>query len=210
MKTIIAKIKKWLKNKKIEKILAFIIEHKDEINARIDDLIKRCKVRDNGKEVKMTLDYIPSWLTGAKTLLAKIDKCVEVIEEVRHGNERFLTAGSGISIDTNNRINVIDRQIPLYKHRLHILDTENHRVWINSISKYNISISNFTELYEYAGIDEGDVGTYVDELVSGMITQKSEDKIQLSVVLNDGTTVSIPITASTLNNVTDSVRVYEL
>lgn len=77
---LIKKILKILKNRKVNKIIKFIIENNDMINDRLDEILAEVEKRKNTKDVQMSLDYVPSWITGAKTLLEKINKCVEKIE----------------------------------------------------------------------------------------------------------------------------------
>ena len=77
---LIKKILKILKNRKINKIIQFIIENNDMINDRLDELFKESEKRKKTKDVQMSLDYVPSWITGAKTLLEKINRCVEKVD----------------------------------------------------------------------------------------------------------------------------------
>lgn len=77
---LIKKILKILKNRKVNKIIQFIIENNDMINDRLDEILKEVEKRKKTKDVQMSLDYVPSWITGAKTLLEKINRCVEEIE----------------------------------------------------------------------------------------------------------------------------------
>ena len=87
------------------------------------------------------MDYVPSWLNGAKTLLEKINKCIDKVVEyidktdeltvTVSGKQDTLTAGEGISI-VNNVISatggggsVSGYAAKLYFHRI-ILYCENN------------------------------------------------------------------------------------
>lgn len=50
------------------------------VNDRLDELLKEVEKRKKTKDVQMSLDYVPSWITGAKTLLEKINRCVEKLD----------------------------------------------------------------------------------------------------------------------------------
>ena len=46
------------------------------------------------------LDYIPSWLTGATTLLQKLNRCIDEIEKIKNSGAIPYSAGTGIKIES--------------------------------------------------------------------------------------------------------------
>ena len=78
---IFKKIIQILRKHKIHKIVKYIIENKEAVDAYLDTLIDKANNPVEDGEVHMTLDYVPSWLTDAKTLLEKVNRCVEQIEK---------------------------------------------------------------------------------------------------------------------------------
>ena len=89
-----------MKNKKLRKIVSFIIEHEQVVNAYLDKLNEEVKSKAHDNEVKMSMDYVPSWIDGAKTLLEKMKKVIEVTEENIHVvKDGVVHAGTNITIN---------------------------------------------------------------------------------------------------------------
>ncbi len=100
LKKIFKKIMIILKNKKLRRVVAFCIEHEREVNEYLDKLREDFKKQSQNKDIQMSLDYVPSWLDGCRTLLEKMKRVIEVTEEnIRVVKDGVVHAGTNITIN---------------------------------------------------------------------------------------------------------------
>lgn len=100
LKKIFKKIMIIMKNKKLRRVIAFCIEHEQEVNEYLDKLREEFKKQSKNKDVQMSLDYVPSWLDGTKTLLEKMKRVIEVTEEnINVVKDGVVHAGDNITIN---------------------------------------------------------------------------------------------------------------
>lgn len=117
------------------------------VNDRLDELLKESEKRKKTKDVQMSLDYVPSWITGAKTLLEKINRCVEKVDGKQDelSNTQLSAVNSGI---TQAKVEHYDA-IPIVVGN----PTESGSVNLTEIkigdTVYNIPSGGGSELYEH-------------------------------------------------------------
>ena len=114
------------------------------------------------------LDYIPSWLDGATTLLKKLNKCIEKIEELNDGKQAKLTdaqlaaCNSGI---TAEKLTAVEGN-KVYKHTINISGKVNNHAFDFNFILYNTSSTQITAaMIPVEILDYFVYGTYMSEQV---------------------------------------------